>query len=113
METRRAAGFSRQKLRYPRLVAEAIEAGGLPINTLSRKPDHEVCALFTATTGVGHWTADCYLMLALKRPDHWPVGNRAQIRALQDLKGLQERPGPERLDELGEHYRPYRSVATQ
>ncbi|KGE04934.1 HhH-GPD base excision DNA repair family protein [Pseudohaliea rubra DSM 19751] len=112
METRRAAGFSRQKLGYTRLVAEAIEAGGLPINTLSRKPDDEGCALFTATPGVGHWTADCYLMLALKRLDHWPVGNRALVRALQALKGLQERPGPERLDELGEHYRPYRSVAT-
>ena len=112
-DTLRAAGLSRQKLRYTRLVAEAIESGDRPISRLQRKPDDEVRALITDITGVGHWTADCYLMLALKRPDLWPVGDLALVKAVQSVKGLAERPGPERLDELGERYRPYRSVATQ
>ena len=112
-DTLRAAGLSRQKLRYTRLVAEAIEAGALPIDRLQRKTDDEVRTLLTAITGVGRWTADCYLMLALRRPDLWPVGDLALVKAVQAVKGLAERPGHERLEELGERYRPYRSVATQ
>ena len=112
-DTLRTAGLSRQKLRYTRLVAEAIEAGALPIDRLQRKTDDEVRTLLTAITGVGRWTADCYLMLALRRPDLWPVGDLALVKAVQAVKGLTERPGPELLEELGERYRPYRSVATQ
>jgi DNA-3-methyladenine glycosylase II len=112
-DTLRAAGLSRQKLRYTRLVAEAIEAGALPIDRLQRKTDDEVRTLLTAITGVGRWTADCYLMLALKRPDLWPVGDLALVKAVQAVKGLPERPEVDRLEALGERYRPYRSVATQ
>jgi len=112
-DTLRAAGLSRQKLRYTRLVAEAIEAGALPIDRLQRKTDDEVRTLLTAITGVGRWTADCYLMLALRRPDLWPVGDLALVKAVQAVKGLAERPDVDRLEALGERYRPYRSVATQ
>ena len=112
-DTLRAAGLSRQKLRYTRLVAEAIEAGALPIDRLQRKTDDEVRTLLTAITGVGRWTADCYLMLALRRPDLWPVGDLALVKAVQAVKGLAERPDVDRLEALGGGYRPYRSVATQ
>ena len=97
-DTLRAAGLSRQKLRYTRLVAEAIEAGALPIDRLQRKTDDEVRTLLTAITGVGRWTADCYLMLALRRPDLWPVGDLALVKAVQAVKGLAERPDVDRLE---------------
>ncbi|WOJ97837.1 DNA-3-methyladenine glycosylase 2 family protein [Congregibacter brevis] len=106
------AGVSRQKIRYTRLVAEAILAGGLPIRSLGRKDDATVRELLTAITGVGNWTADVYLMLALRRPDLWPVGDLALVKAAAIVKGVKGKPDKNWLESLGERYRPYRSVAT-
>ena len=108
----RGAGVSRQKARYTRLVAEAVLAGRLPIMALGRKSDARARALLTAITGIGDWTADIYLMAALRRPDLWPTGDLALVKAVQAVKGLDARPEPAWLGELGESYRPYRSVAT-
>ena len=108
----RNAGVSRQKIRYTRLVAEAILAGDLPIRSLARKDDAVVRELLTAITGIGNWTADVYLMLALRRPDLWPVGDLALVKAAAMVKGVKGKPDKEWLEGLGEQYRPYRSVAT-
>ncbi|WP_439100740.1 DNA-3-methyladenine glycosylase family protein [Congregibacter sp.] len=108
----RSAGVSRQKARYTRLVAEAIIAGDLPIRSLGRKPDDEVRGLLTAITGIGNWTADVYLMMALRRPDLWPVGDLALVKAAGAVKSGPEKPDKLWLENLGERYRPYRSVAT-
>lgn len=112
-EALRGAGVSRQKMRYTRAVAAAIEEGSLPLATLARRNDDRARELLTALPGIGHWTADCYLMLALRRPDLWPVGDLALVKAIQTVKRLPETPDAEVLDELGERYRPLRSVATQ
>ncbi|EAQ96735.1 DNA-3-methyladenine glycosylase family protein [Congregibacter litoralis] len=111
-EALRAAGVSRQKARYTRLVAEATIAGDLPIHALGRKPDEEVRTLLTAITGIGNWTADVYLMLALRRPDLWPVGDLALVKAATAIKSRPHKPDKLWLENLGERYRPYRSVAT-
>jgi len=112
-EDLRGAGVSRQKMRYTRAVAGAIEDGSLPITTLARRSDDRVRELLTALPGIGNWTADCYMMLAMKRPDLWPVGDLALVKAIQVVKGLRERPDAAFLEELSEQYRPLRSVATQ
>jgi len=112
-EALRGAGVSRQKIRYTRALAAAIEEDSLPMATLARRSDKRIRELLTALPGIGNWTADCYLMLALRRPDLWPVGDLALVKAVQSVKGLHERPHPKSLEQLGEHYRPFRSVATQ
>ncbi len=112
-EALRGAGVSRQKMRYTRGVAAAIVEGSLPIASLARRSDERVRELLTALPGIGHWTADCYLMLALRRPDLWPVGDLALVKAIQSVKALPAVPDAGILDELGERYRPFRSVATQ
>lgn len=112
-EALRGAGVSRQKMRYTRAVATAIEDGSLPITTLARRSDDRVRELLTALPGIGNWTADCYLMLALKRPDLWLVGDLALVKSIQAVKDLPEQPDARFLEELGQRYRPFRSVATQ
>ncbi len=109
----RACGVSRQKARYGRLIADAILEGSLPINRLGRFSDDRVRALLTAITGVGDWTADVYMMSALRRPDLWPVGDLALVKALADLNDLAAKPSRDELIAIGERYRPYRSVAAQ
>lgn len=112
-EELRASGVSRQKARYTRLIAEAIRDGSLPIERLARYSDDRVRALLTAITGVGNWTADVYMMSALRRPDLWPVGDLALVKALCEVQNLDGKPSRDALLDLGEAYRPYRSVAAQ
>lgn len=112
-EALRAAGVSRQKTRYTRLLARAICDGSLPLADLGRMSDEHARAQLTAITGIGNWTADVYLMVALRRPDLWPVGDLALVKAIQTLKGLERRPDSAYLETLGDRYRPFRSVATR
>jgi len=110
-EVLRGAGVSRQKARYSRLVAAAVLDGTLPLGRLGRMRDDDVRSALTAITGIGNWTADVYMMAALRRPDLWPIGDLALVKAVMELKGHAERPAADHLEALGERYRPVRSVA--
>ncbi|MEM6605324.1 MAG: DNA-3-methyladenine glycosylase 2 family protein [Pseudomonadota bacterium] len=112
-ENLRSAGVSRQKARYLRVLARAVCDGTLFLEELERQSDEQVRAELTALTGIGDWTADVYLLMALRRPDLWPVGDLALVKAVGEIKGLSPRPDPSQLNSLGESYRPYRSVATR
>lgn len=110
-EALRGIGFSRQKIRYCRIAAQAILNGDLPLDHFDRLPDEEVRGRLTALTGIGPWTADIYLQMALRRPDVWPVGDLALRVAVQRFKGLAEKPVSTHMEAIGEAWRPYRSVA--
>ncbi len=107
------AGFSRQKAEYCRGLAEAGRSRQLDLKRLQRRSDDEVQAGLTVLKGIGAWTAEVYLLMALKRPDVWPVGDLALAVAAKDVKRLRRRPGPERLREVAEPWRPWRSVAAR
>ncbi len=109
----REAGFSRQKTKYGRFLAEAIQSGQLNLDSLPHLPDEEVRAQLTAIKGIGPWTADVYLLMVLKRPDVWPVGDLALQVAAQQIKGLPNRPKAAELEEIGEAWRPWRAVAAR
>ena len=63
--------------------------------------------------GIGRWTADIYLLMALGRPDVWPRGDLALHKAAQDLKQLETPLTTSEFDALGEQWRPWRSVAAR
>ncbi len=106
-----AIGFSRQKARYGRALASAVETGTLDLGGLARLNDAAAQRELTAIPGIGHWTATIYLLMALGRPDVWPAGDIALAQAVADVLGLPERPGPDAMSALGEAWRPWRSVA--
>jgi len=112
-DSARTIGLSRQKLRYARGLAEAIQAGELDFDDLARAPDEEVMARLTACKGVGRWTAEIFLLFALQRPDVFPAQDLALQVAAQRLKGLAERPSAAGLREVAEDWRPYRSAAAR
>lgn len=109
----RQIGFSRQKTTYARILAEAVRAGELDLDNLAGLPDDDVREHLMRLKGIGRWTADIYLLMALGRPDVWPVGDLALVVAAQQIKGLDSRPSPEEFRELGEPWRPWRSVAAR
>lgn len=111
--TLKEAGFSRQKAAYARILAEAVRTGSLDLDGLTKLPDDEARDQLMHLKGIGRWTADIYLLMALGRPDVWPVGDLALVVAAQRIKGLETRPGPEEFRALGEPWRPWRSVAAR
>jgi DNA-3-methyladenine glycosylase II len=63
--------------------------------------------------GIGPWTADTYLLFALKRADAWPSSDLALLKAIQEVKGLPTTPAREEGDAIADHWRPWRGVATR
>ncbi len=112
-ETLKAIGFSRQKTRYARLLAQAILDDQLNLARLSRLPDDAVRATLKQLKGMGDWTVDIYLLMALRRPDVWPQGDLALAVALQQVKRLPARPVPAELFALAEGWRPWRAAAAR
>lgn len=106
-------GFSRQKRRYARGLARRVLVGELDLDGLADLSDEGVRDSLTAVTGIGPWTADIYLLMALKRPDVWPAGDRALVVALRELEGAAADPGPDRFRAAGDAWRPWRSVAAR
>jgi len=109
----RGAGVSRQKTRYIRHLGECVLDRSLRIDRLSRMDDDDVRAHLTQVKGIGPWTAEVYLLMCLMRPDVWPVGDIALQAAAHEVKGLDARPAPDALTEIGERWRPWRSVAAR
>jgi DNA-3-methyladenine glycosylase II len=109
----RADGFSRQKARYVRALATAVEAGSLDLGTLATLDDEGARVALVALPGIGPWTADVYLLTALRRPDVWPVGDIALQEAARRVRGLDARPTPLELEALGEAWRPHRASAAR
>jgi len=109
----RRLGFSRQKTRYTRLLAEAIHRKEFALHKLHELEDELAHRQLTSLKGVGAWTADIYLLSALRRPDIWPVGDLALATAVQEVKRLRKRPSPERLEAMSTPWRPWRAVAAR
>jgi DNA-3-methyladenine glycosylase II len=106
-------GFSRQKVQYGRHLAEAIGRGDLDLSALATLDDTEAKAQLTQIKGIGAWTAEVYLLMALRRPDIWPAGDLGVVVAVQELKRLPRRPSTRELMELSYVWQPWRAVATR
>lgn len=106
-------GFSRQKMKYGRELSKAITSGSLDLATLQEYTDEEVRQKLTAVKGIGIWTANIYLLMAMGRPDVWPTGDIALAASYATLKELAERPNNEEMKEIAKEWQPYRSVAAR
>jgi DNA-3-methyladenine glycosylase II len=106
-------GFSRQKTHYTRLLADAIRRRQFALHRLHELEDELAREQLVALKGIGQWTADIYLLSALRRPDIWPVGDLALATAVQEVKRLRKRPSPERLEKMSAPWRPFRAVAAR
>ena len=109
----REAGLSRQKARYVRGLAEAVAGGTLDFRKIGRADDEAVRAALIPIKGIGDWTVDIYLLTALQRPDVWPARDLALQEAARALKRLDARPDEAAMLDIGEAWRPWRSVAAR
>ena len=112
-ERMKEAGLSRQKARYVHGLAEAVAGGTLDFRKLGRADDEAVRSALIPIKGIGDWTVDIYLLSALQRPDVWPARDLALQEAARAVRGLDARPDEAAMKEIGEAWRPWRSVAAR
>lgn len=109
----KACYFSRQKTNYARNLAGAIVRKELILDNLYKQSDDEVRNELIKIKGIGRWTADIYLLMAMKRPDVMPKGDLALHVAFQKLTNLEKRPKSDEFIKIAEKWKPFRSVAAR
>jgi DNA-3-methyladenine glycosylase II len=112
-ELRTAVGLSHAKVRFLRSLAEHVTSGELELDKLDEMSDEDVAAQLTAVKGIGPWSVDMFLMFELGRPDVLPVGDLGIRKAVQQLYGLDELPGPTEIERIATPWRPYRTLASR
>jgi len=104
--------WQRVEISYARGLAEAVASGRFDFAALAASPDDEARDMLVSLKGIGRWSAEVYLIFVLGRPDVWPAGDLGLQLAVMECLGLSERPREKELREIGEKWRPWRSVAS-
>ena len=108
----RQAGLSWRKIATLRDLAQRLTDGRLDPDTLAALPDEQVLAALTAIPGIGPWTAQGALLIALGREDIVLPGDLALRKAIQAAYQLDHRPSQQEVLAIADPWRPYRSLAT-
>jgi DNA-3-methyladenine glycosylase II len=108
----RAAGLSWRKVNTLRDLAERMSDGRLDPDVLATLPDDELISQLTEVSGIGPWTAQGALIVALGREDVVLPGDLALRKAVRATYQLDHLPTQEELLAIAEKWRPYRSLAT-
>ncbi len=106
-------GLTRQKAAYCHGLARAALDGSLRLSEIARGADRDGRAALLALRGIGPWSADIYYLMALRRPDVWPVGDLALAAAMQEVKTLRARPDTRQQLAISAGWAPWRSVAAR
>jgi len=108
-EEMRSCQISRQKAKYLRALSEAVSSGEIVLAQLADLSEPDIRLKLTAIKGIGHWTADIYLMFCLQQKDIFPIGDIAVVNTVKELSGVQT---VDEIRALAESWRPFRSLAT-
>jgi DNA-3-methyladenine glycosylase II len=109
-ERLRGAGLSAAKTASILDLATKIESGVVPLDGIEKLSDDEIVERLSSVRGIGRWTAEMFLMFQLGRLDVWPVDDLGVRAGYAAAYRLEEMPKPKALAELGESFRPYRSI---
>jgi DNA-3-methyladenine glycosylase II len=111
-EELRGCGLSGRKVEYIRDLASHVLSGELELERLDELSDEKAIEEIVAVRGLGQWTAEMFLIFHLERPDVLSGGDLGIRKAVGIEYGLDEMPPPLRVLEIGEPWRPHRSLAS-
>jgi len=111
-EELRSCYFSRQKIIYARELAKAVQSKQLRLNKIAISHEDEIRLELKKIKGIGDWTVDVYLMHSLQRTDLFPLGDIALVNSLKEIKKLHPDVTKEKMLDIAESWRPYRTVAS-
>ena len=106
-------GITKQKSSYCINVAEAVIYDKFRLASLNALDDFKARQTLIQIKGVGFWTADIYLLMAMRRPDIWPNGDIALAKAMKKIKRLKSLPDNDRQLKISEKWKPFRAVAAR
>jgi DNA-3-methyladenine glycosylase II len=109
----RSIGITRQKARYIAEAAQAVVSGQFSMEALQEMSDEAARTELMRLKGVGAWTANVYLLMALCRADAFPAGDLALQIAAHGVMERSHRPTADELTALAESWKPYRAVAAR
>ena len=107
----KACYFSRQKIVYTKHLAQSINSGLLDLTKFSKMGNDEIRRELVQIKGIGNWTVDVYLMMAMQRTDLFPIGDIALINSIKATKNLKPGITKEEIAMIAENWRPYQTVA--
>ena len=107
----RSVGLSRSKMLSIRDLARKVADDTVPLRRIGRLADEEIITRLSVVRGIGRWTAEMFLIFQLRRLDVWPVEDYGIRQGYSIAYGLRKLLAPKQLDEQGERFRPYRTVA--
>jgi len=111
-EALRGAGLSGRKVEYIQDLARHVLSGELELDRLDQLSDEEAIEEIVAVRGLGQWTAEMFLLFHLRRPDVISGGDLGIRKAIQIEYGMEEMPSPQGVVEIGERWKPNRSLAS-
>ena len=112
IERMRRCGLSQQKTTYIRELAKHTKRGSVVFENLPEMDDAAVIEHLTKVKGIGVWTAQMFLMFALRRSDVLPVADLGIRVAMRKAYGLADLPKPAQMEEIAAQWRPWASVAS-
>jgi DNA-3-methyladenine glycosylase II len=107
----RGLGITRQKSAYIVALARDMVDGRFDLDALAQMDDESAYRRLVALHGIGAWSANIYLLMALRRRDILPLGDLALDLTVQRVKDLPAKPTPAEFIALAEPWRPWRAVA--
>jgi DNA-3-methyladenine glycosylase II len=110
-EQMRAVGLSRQKLSYMRDLAERTRSGEIDFASLPAMSDEDVIEHLTRVKGIGVWSAQMFLMFALRRPNVLPTADYGVRAAIKKHYRKRKLPNHKQIVKLARSWQPYCSVA--
>jgi DNA-3-methyladenine glycosylase II len=111
IETMRECGLSRQKLSYIRDLAEKTLQGHVMFEQLPQLADEAVIEHLTRVKGIGVWSAQMFLMFALRRQNVMPTGDYGIRAAIQKAYRKRKLPKPQEMLKISRKWIPYRTIA--
>ena len=112
VETLRGAGLSGRKASYVDGLGRMIVDGELDLASLDALPDEEVIERLVEVRGLGRWSGEMFLISHLERPDVLSAGDLGIRRGVQTAMALDELPAGKEVLEIGERWRPNRTLAS-
>ncbi len=110
-ERMRKAGLSGQKTLYIRELAKHTRRGSVIFEDLPGFDDAGVIEHLTRVKGIGVWTAQMFLMFALRRPDVLPVADLGIRTAMKKAYELEDLPKAPEIEKIAAAWKPHSSIA--
>ncbi len=105
-------GLSRQKIRYLRVLCDAVRREEINLKQLSGLENDRVFETLSALPGIGPWTVDMFLMFSLGRLDVLPLGDLALRKSIAHHYQLLDKPAIQDYHAIADKWRPYRTVSS-